>query len=96
MSVTTTANPVTTTLFRTLQDYEIHESAEQNPQEHPEPVNPNLHPAVANPADWPEDYNDVPNYRPVDHTRDMTLRPGGMNPAEHGGLKISWVDKMEN
>ncbi|KAI9667674.1 MAG: hypothetical protein M1821_000491 [Bathelium mastoideum] len=82
MSVTTTANPVTTTLFRTLEDYEIHESAEQKPQEHPAPVNSNSPPATENPEGWPEDYNNVPNFRPVDHTRDMTLRPNGLNPAE--------------
>ncbi|KAL9078794.1 MAG: hypothetical protein Q9157_002277 [Trypethelium eluteriae] len=87
MSVTTTANPVTTTLTRTLRDYEIHESAEQNPEEHPAPVNPNTPPTVANPEGWPEEYNNVPNYRPVDHTRDMELRPGGMNPAETGRTK---------
>ena len=90
MSVTTTANPVTTTLYRTLQDYEIHESAEQNPQEHPAPVNSSSPPAIANPIDWPDDYNNVPNYRPVDHTRDMALRPGGMNAAETGKLGNSY------
>jgi hypothetical protein len=87
MSVTTTANPVTTTLFRTLEDYEIHESAEQNPQEQPAPPNENVVPAVDNPADWTEDYNAVPHYRPVREElarRDFTMRPGGMNPAETG------------
>ncbi|KAL9088940.1 MAG: hypothetical protein Q9165_005997 [Trypethelium subeluteriae] len=87
MSVTTTANPVTTTLTRALRDYEIHESAEQNPEEHPAPVNSSTRPNVENPEGWPEEYHNVPNYRPVDHTRDMELRPGGMNPAETGRTK---------
>lgn len=91
MSVTTTTNPVTTNLFRTLQDYEIHESAEQSPQEHPAPTNPNAPPAVANPVDWTDDYNNVPNYRPIDYQQDLALRPGGMNPAETSELKIPYM-----
>ncbi|KAI9713026.1 MAG: hypothetical protein M1820_001011 [Bogoriella megaspora] len=82
MSVTTTANPITTTLLRTLDDYTIHETPSSSSHPSPEALNPNPTPTVSNPPDWPDDYNAIPNYRPVDHTRDMTLRPGGMNPAE--------------
>jgi hypothetical protein len=76
MSVTTTSNP-TTELHRVLDDYTIHLTGVET-----EPVNLRPEPAVENPENWPEDYHNVPAYRPINRRLDYEERPGGTNPIE--------------
>jgi len=77
MSVTTTDNPTTTQLHRILDDYTIHLTGGE-----PQSVNPREHSSVENPVNWPEDYHNVPAYRPIDRNLNFAERPGGMNPIE--------------
>jgi hypothetical protein len=77
MSVTTTSNPTTTELHRVLNDYTIHLTGVET-----EPVNPRSEPAVENPENWPDDYHNVPAYRPINRHLDYEERPGGTNPIE--------------
>ena len=77
MSVTTTSNPTTTELHRVLNDYAIHLTGVDT-----EPVNPRSEPDVVNPEDWPEDYHNVPAYRPINRHLNYEERPGGVNPIE--------------
>ena len=77
MSVTTTANPTTTELHRVLNDYNIHFTGVDT-----EPVNPRPEQAVEKPEDWPEDYHNVPAYRPINRNLDYEERPGGSNSIE--------------
>ena len=77
MSVTTTSNPTTTELHRTLDDYTIHLTGRET-----EVLKPRSQPVVENPEDWPEDYHNVPAYRPINRHLDEEERPGGTHPIE--------------
>lgn len=81
MSVTTTANPVTTTLHRSLAaDYEIHLSGGE------EGIDPSQNPreetTIQNPPNWVQNYRNIPPLRPVNHDLDAESRPNGMNRFE--------------
>jgi hypothetical protein len=78
MSVTTTSNPTTTELHRVLNDYTIHLTGVETETA----VNPRSRPTVENPENWPEDYHNVPAYRPINRHLDYEDRPGGTNPIE--------------
>jgi hypothetical protein len=77
MSVTTTDNPATTQLHRILDDYTIHLTGSE-----PEPINSRKELDVENPANWPQDYHNVPAYRPINRHLDFTERPNGTNLIE--------------
>jgi hypothetical protein len=77
MSVTTTDNPITTQLHRSLGDYTIHLTGSDTAD-----VNPRPSAAVENPANWPQDYHNVPVYRPINRHLDFAERPNGTNPIE--------------
>lgn len=92
MSVTTTDNPITTTLQQDyLQDYNIRltggSSSSDNElsghQTHISPPNTDNHPqAVQNPSGWYDQHRDVPPYRPVNTNLDREQRPWGSNAVE--------------
>ncbi|KAH9883344.1 hypothetical protein F4778DRAFT_46702 [Xylariomycetidae sp. FL2044] len=92
MSVTTTENPVTTTLERTLQDYEIRVTgADELPPPAPAPAPAAWVPHrdhdtpddVENPPDWPSDERrGVPRFRPINRALDREQRPWGSSPPE--------------
>ena len=85
MSVTTTANPTTTQLHRTLHDYTIHLTSVTDA---PEPVSAREGPALETPANWPQNYHNIPSYRAIDPNLDMEERPGGTNPVERAFIFI--------
>jgi hypothetical protein len=85
MSVMTTAKLTTTQSHRALNDYTIHLTGAS---EQPDPVNPREEPAVENPADWPQDYHNVPAYRAIDRNLHMEERPGGTSPIERAFIFI--------
>ena len=74
MSVTVTENPATYSFARTLADYDIHHSADD------EVVSADLNPRPApqgtgqNPPDWEDNFRRVPEYRPIDHDIDFEYR----------------------
>lgn len=79
MSVTTTANPITSTSMSVLSDYEIHQSGR------PYPASPSWHPApesASQPNNWPVDHRRVPAYLPVNRNLDRSERPAGSNRFE--------------
>ncbi|KAI1849468.1 hypothetical protein JX265_012717 [Neoarthrinium moseri] len=86
MSVTTTDNPVTSTISETLQDYEIHLTGEQDlPPRHVwVPLTDHQPPPVDNPVGWDNAHRGVPNYRPVNTQLDFAQRPYGSNGVETG------------
>ncbi|KAI0122968.1 hypothetical protein BJ170DRAFT_698117 [Xylariales sp. AK1849] len=86
MSVTTTDNPVTTTISETLQDYEIHlTGAEDLPPQHRwEPLTDHEPPPADNPSGWDDAHRGVPNYRPINTQLDRVQRPWGSNGFETG------------
>ncbi|KAK6080152.1 X-Pro dipeptidyl-peptidase C-terminal non-catalytic domain-containing protein [Seiridium cupressi] len=86
MSVTTTDNPVTSTISETLQDYEIHLTGEQDlPPRHVwVPLTDHSAPPVDNPQGWEDSFRGVPNYRPVNTELDRASRPWGSNAVESG------------
>lgn len=90
MSVTTTDNPVTTTLSETLQDYEIRlTGARDLPAPAPAPWVPLTdHQApegVVNPPGWDDiPYRGTPRYRPINYNLDREQRPWGSNAIETG------------
>ena len=89
MSVTTTDNPITTTIQQDyLHDYNIRltggsDSVEAT-QQPPAPPNTDNRPSprVENPAGWQDQHRDVPPYRPVNRNLDREQRPWGSNPVE--------------
>lgn len=97
MSVTTTDNPVSTTLHRAvtadhhLRDYDVHLTSDEAitaPASAPAPA---VFPAtnnrdapraqVSNPPDWPNDHRGMPPYRPINTGLDMSTRPWNGNPV---------------
>ena len=93
MSVTTTANTTTQTVFRVLQDYELTHSEEPNTED-PNPQTASLNPRdeiTSNPEYWPTDYNGVPPHRPINYNLDRESRPWGSN-----GIESTFVSVMLN
>lgn len=89
MSVTTTDNPITTSIQQDyLQDYNIRLTGSSDSVEatelHPAPPNTDNLPLhnVENPPDWDDQHRDVPPYRPVNRNLDREQRPWGSNPIE--------------
>jgi len=88
MSVTTTDNPVTTTLQHDyLQDYNIRLTGGDQvhaTEQHSAPPNTDNRPPeiVENPPGWDDQHRDVPPYRPVNTNLDREQRPWGSNPIE--------------
>ena len=86
MSVTTTYNPASTELHRTLNDYQLHLtgvsqehdlSAGRAPQ-----TKRVIKDGASQPPNWPQNYRDVPPYRPINRHLDWAERPSGSNPIE--------------
>ncbi|KAK8041326.1 hypothetical protein PG994_014333 [Apiospora phragmitis] len=100
MSVTTTDNPITSTLSDTLQDYEIRLTGAQDlpqPQQEDAPLLPQNNqfpdwvpltdhaaPDVEDPPDWDTEHRGVPRYRPINYHLDREQRPWGSNAIETG------------
>ena len=85
MSVTTTANPITTNTLRILADYEVHHSGENIENVTVEDPNPRSREAEAhvdNPDWWDRSHRRVPQHRPVNRNLDREERPDGVNPIE--------------
>ena len=82
MSVTLTENRTTYSLGRTLADYDLQHSGEEN--EFTETTNSRPAPQGAgnNPADWEDNFRRVPDYRPVDHALDFAYRDTTQNGIE--------------
>lgn len=85
MSVTTTDNPITTTINNRdvlLQDYQIHLTGGGGDDKTPAPPNTdNRPPPALNPPGWPADHRGVPPYRPINTGLDRSQRPWGGNPV---------------
>lgn len=104
MSATTTENPTTQTLLRTLADYDLHHSGSpSSPQ--PAPA-PNAHPpqtspevtssSNSNPQGWPEDYRRIPDYRPANPDLDLEQRPDGVNAIERAFISTMFLGVATN
>jgi len=83
MSVTTTANPVSSAVLQALTDYDIHHSGNPENPRAPEPPNAqsNISASVENPPDWDTEHRRVPPYRPVQNQLGPE-RPNGVNAIE--------------
>ena len=83
MSVTTTAN-CTSTVLRVLRDYEVHHGDSEPPSEVSLKPRPDYSDPLARkaPQNWPTQYRNIPEYKPINRNLDMTTRPGGANLAE--------------
>jgi len=86
MSVTTSSTTIVrpATVMQALGDYELHHSGGPGSAEsRVPPPNPrqdlSAPSARENPAGWPTEYRDVPNYRPIDYNLDTSQRPAGEN-----------------
>ncbi|ROW15910.1 hypothetical protein VPNG_02675 [Cytospora leucostoma] len=80
MSVTTSDNPVTTTIDRAvLQDYDIHLTGDDGTVAPPN--TDNQPPPASNPPDWAAEHRGVPPYRPINTRLDRSQRPWGINPV---------------
>jgi hypothetical protein len=93
MSVTTTANRTTQSVLHVLADYELTHSGDD---EKPGVVDaPNARLAeiesVENPSWWPEDYNAIPPYRPINYNLDREIRPWAQS-----GVETAFVWTMLN
>jgi hypothetical protein len=81
----------TTELQGVLEDYTIHLTGD-NPisEQSGAPI------AVTNPPGWPTDHRRVPDYRPVDKTRDTEGRPNGEGAFEKVFLTIMFTGVVMN
>lgn len=80
MSVTTSDNPLTTTIQHdVLRDYDIHLTG-HNETAAP-PNSDNRPPPASNPPDWPSEYRGIPPYRPINTELDRSQRPWAGSPA---------------
>lgn len=88
MSATSTDNATAIQIQRTLNDYHIRLTGED--AELPEVAAPNQSVEIhsSNPAGWPQNYRNVPSYRPINRSLDRSLRPGGSNAIEQAFLYI--------
>ncbi|KAL9114598.1 MAG: hypothetical protein Q9227_001276 [Pyrenula ochraceoflavens] len=89
MSVTTTDNPIATTLRVALADYDVHHSGAED-RTAPGP-NLNVASTVENPSAWPVDHRRIPPYRPVNMELDMEIRPAGLNGLEWGFINVMFT-----
>jgi hypothetical protein len=80
-----------TELQGVLEDYKIHLTGQNSALERSEPLT-----TVSNPPDWPTDHRRVPDYRPVDSTRDAEGRPNGENAFERVFLTIMFTGVVMN
>lgn len=90
MSVTTLANPVTTTLSRTLADYEIHLTGD-DVHGHIAAQNARDDTVDTNPAHWLQNRRRIPPRRPINRDLDPDERPNGMNAFETTFLRIMFT-----
>lgn len=87
MSVTTTDNPISTTLHRAadnadhLRDYQVHVTNHDHGATTSSSSSPPTATTVSNPPDWPDDYRGMPPYRPINTGLDLASRPWGGNPV---------------
>lgn len=104
MSVTTTENPATHTLLRTLADYDLHHSGSPTtpkpappPNAQPSTDSPEVTSSSANNPDWwPEDYRRIPDYRPANPNLDREQRPDGVNAIERAFISTMFLGVATN
>ena len=86
MSVTTSTSTVTQSILHTLTDYSLHHSGNPETAEVPEAPNGRDNAAVGRnqPQNWPDNYQRIPAYRPIDRTLNQhpEERPAGSNTIE--------------
>jgi hypothetical protein len=77
MSVTTTANTTTQSILHVLADYELTHSGEDQQFAVIEPPNERSkeEEETENPDWWPNNYNGIPAYRPINYNLDRESRP---------------------
>jgi len=86
-------NVVTISELETLSDYTVHltgydtTNSSATPSSNPPPSNTTGE-SYSNPSTWPTDHRRVPDYRPIDRTRDPADRPNGNNGFERAFLRI--------
>lgn len=85
MSVTLTENRTTYSFSRTLADYDLQHSGEDDVPEEPNP-RPTPQGSGSNPSDWEDNYRRVPDYRPIDHDLDFDFRNTTNNNIERAFL----------
>lgn len=82
MSVTLTENRTVYSLGRTLADYDLQHSGEENDVSESPNSRPAPQGAGNNPADWEDNFRRVPDYRPVDYDLDFAYRDTTQNGIE--------------
>ncbi|KAG9549830.1 hypothetical protein KCU77_g14342, partial [Aureobasidium melanogenum] len=82
MSVTLTENRTVYSLGRTLADYDLQHSGEENDVSETPNSRPAPQGAGNNPADWEDNFRRVPDYRPVDYDLDFAYRDTTQNGIE--------------
>ncbi|KAI4716057.1 hypothetical protein E4T48_07737 [Aureobasidium sp. EXF-10727] len=91
MSVTLTENRTVYSLGRTLADYDLQHSGEENDVSEAPNSRPVPQGAGNNPADWEDTFRRVPDYRPVDHNLDFAYRNTTQN-----GIERAFIWNMFN
>ncbi|MCJ1445192.1 MAG: hypothetical protein MMC23_005697 [Stictis urceolatum] len=86
MSVTTTQNTCTYSIVRTLADYELHHSAEEDPDQAYDPE-ANRHPTPSsqpaeNPRGWETEFRRVPQFRATNYDLEFESRNKYQNNIE--------------
>ncbi|KAG8624545.1 hypothetical protein KVT40_007612 [Elsinoe batatas] len=84
MSVTTTQNPATYNIVRTLADYDLHHSEPVEgsaqgiapPNQHP------IRPSEVAPENWETEYRRVPPHQPINRELDFEFRNTTLNGVE--------------
>jgi hypothetical protein len=93
MSVTTTANTTTQSILHILADYELTHSGECQQSSIVDPPNPRStdQEQPQNPDWWPDNYNAIPAYRPINYNLDRESRPWAQP-----GIETAFVWTMLN
>ncbi|CAD0106666.1 unnamed protein product, partial [Aureobasidium uvarum] len=91
MSVTLTENRTVYSLGRTLADYDLQHSGEENDVSEAPNSRPAPQGAGNNPADWEDTFRRVPDYRPIDHNLDFAYRDTTQN-----GIERAFIWNMFN
>jgi hypothetical protein len=94
MSVTTTANPTTQTVLHLLADYNLTHSEDHQHSanvESPDFDYDRQAPVAQNPDWWPDNYDGIPRYRPINYGLNREERPWA-NP----GIECAFVYVMLN
>ena len=85
MSVTLTENRTTYSFARTLADYDLQHSGDEDVSEVPNP-RPAPEGTGRNPEEWEDNFRRVPDYRPIDPDLDFEFRNTTTNGIERAFL----------